>query len=73
MVWRVSKLSQNEQIYMFFVFFVHEMASNVQKRCKFAHFDSTLRRSISFPITFLIETFKECYFGARVNLFEFEV
>eukprot|EP00493_Phyllostaurus_siculus_P000700 UN00705 len=34
MVWKVSKLSQNEQFYMFFVLFVHKMTSNVQKTCK---------------------------------------
>jgi len=28
MIWNVSKLSQNEQIYMFFVIFVHKMTSN---------------------------------------------
>ena len=31
MIWNVSKLSQNEQIYMFFLIFVHKMTSNVQK------------------------------------------
>ena len=34
MIWNVSKLSQNGQIYMFFVIFVHEMTSNLQKTCK---------------------------------------
>ena len=61
MIWSVSKLSQNEQIYMFFVIFVHKMTSIVQKTCKFAHFDSILRRSISFPMTFLIEIFEEWF------------
>ena len=60
MVWKISKLSQNEKIYMFLVLFGHKMTSNVQKTCKFAHFDSTLRFSKPFPITFLIEIFEEC-------------
>ena len=34
--------------------FMHKMTSNVPKTCKFSHFDSTLRPSISFPIAFLI-------------------
>ena len=33
--------------------FMHKMTSNVPKTCKFSHFDSTLRRSMLFPITFL--------------------
>ena len=66
MIWSVSKFSQNQKIYMFFVIFVHKMTSNVQKTCKFTHFDSPLRRSISFPIIFLIEIFEE-WLGRGLN------
>ena len=59
MIWNVSKSNQNEQIYMFFVHFKSFYEQKWQKTCKFAHFDSIFRRSISFPITFLIEIFEE--------------
>ena len=59
MIWNVSKMAQNEQTYMFFVIFLHKMTENVQKTRKFNHFDSILRRSILFPITFFIEIFEE--------------
>ena len=66
MIWDVSKLSQNEQIYMFFVHLKSFYEQKWQKTCKFAHFDSILRRSISFPITFLIEIFEE-WLGQVLN------
>ena len=56
------KVSQNEQIYKFFVHLKSFYEQKWEKTCKFAHFDATLRRSISFPITFLIEIFEE-WFG----------
>ena len=59
MIWNVSKLNQNDQIYMFFVHFKAFYEQKWQKTCEFGHFDSILRRSISFPITFLIEIFEE--------------
>ena len=59
MIWNVSKPNQNEQIYMFFVHFKSFYEQKWQKTCKFAHFDSIFRRSISFPITFLIEISQE--------------
>ena len=37
----------------------HQLPFFRRKIVLFAHFDSTLRRSISFPITFLIEIFEE--------------
>ena len=63
-IWNVSNLSQNEWIYVLFVHLKSFYEQKWQKTCKFAHFDSILSRSISFPITFLIEIFME-WLGQR--------
>ena len=60
MVWKISKFSQNEQIYMFFVHLKSFYDQKGPKTCKFPHFDSTLKFSKPFPITFLIDIFGEC-------------
>ena len=61
MIWKVSKLSQNEKIYMFLYLYMKSFYEQTRYiTCKFDYFDSILRQFISFPINFLIEIFEEC-------------